>query len=69
MTYREVILCFAFRTPAFFLPSVEERKELVRTLNDFGLTLTTSRIHLSSPHEATPDPAYGFRLVKTDRTP
>lgn len=46
MTYREVILCYAFRPPAFFLPSVEERKELVRTLNYFGLTLTTSRIHL-----------------------
>ncbi|WP_354016938.1 helix-turn-helix domain-containing protein [Enterobacter hormaechei] len=69
MTYREIILCFAIRPPAFFLPSVEERKELVRTLNDFGLTLTTSRIHLLHHMKQTQIPLTASDLSKQIELP
>ncbi|WP_406549526.1 helix-turn-helix domain-containing protein [Cronobacter malonaticus] len=69
MTYREVILCFAFRPPAFFLPSVEESKELVRTLKDFGLTLTNSRIHLLHHMKQTQIPLTASDLSKQIELP
>ena len=69
MTYREVILCFAFIPPAFFLPSVEERKALVRTLKDFGLTLTTSRIYILHHLKQTQIPLTASDLSKQIELP
>lgn len=66
---REVILCFALTPPAFYPPSTGERKKLVSILKKFGLTLTTSRIHLLHHLTQTQIPLTAFELSRLVNIP
>jgi len=62
-------LCTALNPPAFVPPSADERKKLAGILKQFGLTLTTSRIHLLHHLMQTQIPLTAFDLSKLVNLP
>lgn len=62
-------MCSTLTPPAFYPPSIGERKKLVNTLKDAGLTLTTSRIHLLHYLTQNQIPLTAFGLSKLVNLP
>ncbi|EOM6947022.1 helix-turn-helix domain-containing protein [Escherichia coli] len=62
-------MCFALTPPAFYPPSIGERKKLVSILKRSGLTLTTARINLLHHLTQNQIPLTAFNLSELVNLP